>query len=271
MESLLEIPRFNHDATTVEEAVNYMQNRAKQLLKHDYFITKIDTFEWGISAYFTNKGILYQSIYILEGYRGKGLYKSVVTDRILTSYECDIEDYLHSQGIKYVIEGLRPSHEYGLVSSYYGDQKAKRTGVYLMNHIDEGLAILEWIGASETAKKAYCLHPIFQNDTDLFKNYSKPLTNVNGQALIAVMEYRAIANAYLSNRHIENLDEIKTSILTDVNDMLIADKIQNRKDFELYHKDTHPRSKELQYYFMNWMAVLGITEDQYQDFKNKLS
>ena len=50
----------------------------------------------------------------------------------------------------------------------------------------------------------------------------------------------------------------------------IADKIQNRKDFELYHELTHPRSKELIQYFKNWLEKLGVSEEAYQEYKKRL-
>jgi hypothetical protein len=73
-----------------------------------------------------------------------------------------------------------------------------------------------------------------------------------------------------STRKIESIDEIRLSPLKDVNDMLIADKIQNRKDFDLYHKGKHERSEELDEYFKNWFNRLGITEEFYQEMKNEL-
>lgn len=51
----------------------------------------------------------------------------------------------------------------------------------------------------------------------------------------------------------------------DVQHMLIADKVQNRKDFECYHLGTHPRSAERLPYFKNWLEVLGISESRYQE------
>ena len=38
--------------------------------------------------------------------------------------------------------------------------------------------------------------------------------------------------------------------------MLIADKVQNYKDFLLYHKNTHERSDELDEYFNSWFKIL---------------
>lgn len=79
-----------------------------------------------------------------------------------------------------------------------------------------------------------------------------------------------MANEYLSTRSITNIDEIRLSPLKVVNDMLIADKIQNRKDFELYHEGKHPRSEELAQYFRNWLERLGISEEFYQETKRRL-
>ena len=84
------------------------------------------------------------------------------------------------------------------------------------------------------------------------------------------MEYRNIANAHLSHRKIFYLDEIKLSPLKIVNDMLIADKIQNRKDFEIYHKNRHKRSEELDCYFRDWLRRLSISEDVYNKIKEIL-
>lgn len=50
--------------------------------------------------------------------------------------------------------------EYYLIKGYYFDRRAKRSNVFLINHIEEGLVILDVMGASEKAKKAFCLHPI---------------------------------------------------------------------------------------------------------------
>lgn len=160
-------------------------------------------------------------------------------------------------------------NEYKTISDFYGDQTTKRSGIRLMNHIDEGLHILEKIGASEEAKRAYCLHPIVQDDNSLKEN-SHLLKDVDYRVIINSIEYRSVANEYLSYREMKSLDEVRLSPLKDVNDMLIADKIQNRKDFELYHLGTHDRSKQLDQYFKNWLEVLGVSEDFYNETKSFL-
>lgn len=154
-------------------------------------------------------------------------------------------------------------HSYMLINNYYGNKRAKRSGVLYMNHIDEGLLILEAIGASLTAKKAYCIHPILQEDTTLAQNISW-MQNVDYHTLITAMEYRNVANRGLSCYQVDNPDHIYLGPLKDVHDMLIADKVQNRKDFIKYHLGSHPKSEELDRYFLNWLRALKVTEAEYK-------
>lgn len=163
--------------------------------------------------------------------------------------------------------------EYQIIKTYYDDKTANRSGVLLMNHIDEGLKILDWINASIFAKKAYMIHPIFQSDEAIkeIDNYYGIIEKIDFRVLINVMEYRSVANEYLSKREIQTLSEIRLSPIKDVNDMLIADKIQNRKDFEIYHLGKHERSKELDLYFKNWLRKLNISEQMYGICKEKLT
>ena len=53
--------------------------------------------------------------------------------------------------------------------------------------------------------------------------------------------------------------------------MLIADKVQNKKDFQLYHQGTHERSKELSEYFDDWLELLGVTEEDFYHYTTALS
>jgi (p)ppGpp synthase/HD superfamily hydrolase len=58
---------------------------------------------------------------------------------------------------------------YKIISDYYGESTTKRSGVKLINHIDEGIEILKSIGADDDTIDAYCLHPILQSDEEFNK------------------------------------------------------------------------------------------------------
>jgi hypothetical protein len=173
-----------------------------------------------------------------------------------------------------LLSGLpKDNPHYQLIANFYGDRRARRSGQRYMKHIDLGLGILERIGASVSAMEAYCLHPILQGDQEL--SLAVDLSEDGGfgeaglvaqlspRALILGMEYRAIANGYLSTRIIENVEDIVLSPLVEVQWMLIADKVQNRRDFELYQSE-HPRVLALAEYFNNWLRRLEVSEQDYQ-------
>ena len=167
---------------------------------------------------------------------------------------------------------IKDSVCYRLIQDHYGLNRAKRSGVLLMNHIDEGLLILEDLKATVAARSAYCLHPLLQNDRDLSNNYCQVLNSgVDAYTIMLAMEYRSVANEYLSedvNLHmvLGMCDHIRLSPIKEVNDMLIADKVQNCKDFVTYHKGTHPRTEYLERYFDQWLRKLGVSSVEYQRY-----
>lgn len=157
---------------------------------------------------------------------------------------------------------IKESREYKMILLFYGDRVAKRSQVPLMNHINEGLIVLDRISSSDAAKRAFCVHPMLQADEDLKANkhlYLEP------EVMMLAMEYRSVANEFLSDKIPTYQDrDIRLSPLYDVNDMLVADKVQNYKDFITYHRGTHARSDELDTYFRKWLYTLDITENAYK-------
>lgn len=254
--------RLNHYASTETEALLYFKIRAKQLLADNVKLLKTSTIETGVKAFWLYQGKKYFSFFIYPQFRGQGIYLSVVKKEslpILTVDDCHIVKYLELNKIPHLVLGKHLNYpEYELISNYYSNQVAKRSKIFLMNHIDEGIAILRKIKASESAIKAFCLHPLLQSDEDLKKNY--PLKNIDPNIVLLSMEYRSVANEYLSFREVKSLKEIRLSPLREVNDMLVADKIQNYKDFLLYHNNKHKRSEELNYYFKMWLKKLNISK-----------
>lgn len=163
---------------------------------------------------------------------------------------------------------------YQAILKHYGEKTAKRSRVPLINHIDEGLIILDRIGASLEAQAAYCIHPIVQSDEALRMCFIRDsdeeqlLKDIDVRVIILALEYRSSANSYLSH---DKPEDLKMSPLPEVRDMLIADKIQNYKDFTLHHLGTHPRSAELKVYFENWLKILEISKEQYHEFTKLIS
>ena len=164
------------------------------------------------------------------------------------------------------------STEYRLVCDFYGDHCATRTGLHYINHIDEGLFVLREIGASILAMKAFIIHPLLQGDRDFAEFYERmslrsELSIIDPKVLMLAIEYRSVANEYLSYKPKMT---IRLSPLKEVNDMLIADKIQNRKDFELFHGEHHEHRERLKEYFREWLSALQVSEEMYQAIKQKL-
>lgn len=266
--------RFNHDAKTIEDIKSYAKNRALQVLGEGATLESITETYYGALIKWKYKNTDYFSLFITPEHRNKGVYiKEMGLNgyKILTVPDCEIEEFLKTKKIEHVVlNRFLETPEYKAIDSFYKNEKAKRSGVFLMNHIDEGLAILDFLKADETTKKAYCLHPILQEDSSLKTNYKNiDFSNFDPKALILAMEYRSVANEYLSYRKISSVDDIRLSPLKEIQEMLKADKIQNYKDFLLYHQGTHPRTKDLELYFNNWLEKLEI-KDLFKEYKNRL-
>lgn len=173
---------------------------------------------------------------------------------------CKYNAYLYAYGAR-----MPYFHEYHLIKDHYGDRVAERSGVPLMQHIDEGLLILNYLGAADYIKGAFCLHPLIQNPNDYIQNIDALATNdrVGISAFQSALAYRKHANAYLCKPETDDWTQTEIAafvgpLLEDVRFMLIADKVQNKKDFMLYHHGSHARSDQLLRYFDQWMEYLDF-------------
>lgn len=144
------------------------------------------------------------------------------------------------------------------VRLHYASGVAARSGIFLIEHIIEGLMILVRLGARRTAMQAWCLHPIVQSNDDLVKTVVKGIPVNFGQhhiqPIILAMEYRAVANSYLSDMS-PDIAKVKEDVnrIPQIRQMLIADKIQNRKDFAAQPEGTYPNEDALNTYFEDWL------------------
>ncbi len=157
-----------------------------------------------------------------------------------------------------------PLHEFNLISEFYGDRRARRSGLPLINHVVEGIRILKDYGEPESTVRAWCLHPMVQGDADLERTLSQGLLQRASPVAVALaMEYRFRANSYLS--YMPPNKEPSWGHVSAVRVMLIADKVQNRKDFEQHLAD-HPEvrnGERLRVYYKQWLNALKVDEDEY--------
>jgi hypothetical protein len=269
--------RFSTNFNTINDAKLYYQERAIQSLPVGWsWNGEIFEKEWGGYTFFKDSNNdIFVSPFVYSKYIGNGYLLNWInkenTHKIITSDYCDdMRLWLQKKKIQHsVIPKYKNSYlfAYNLIAKYYSDTKAKRSGLYYINHIEEGIYILEKIGADSDTISAWCIHPMMQSDDD-FKNFyeNNLFKNIPSNILLLGAEYRNIANAHLS-RHYKKIP--KLSSITQVNEMLIADKIQNKKDFECYvrHADNAQRLCE---YFDEWFCALNISQKTYEEFSNDI-
>lgn len=263
--------RLPFHATSVSEIEQYFSTRALQVRSYGYnWSGKVELLNGIHYTWFTKNTDKYCSLYVPANLRGlnkyKETYETLGKPVILTTYDCGIDNYLLKRKIPFEVTAPHVLwHEYRLISNFYGNKKANRSGVFLMNHIDEGVAILHKLGAEESAIRAFMIHPYLQSDADFENNYFQ-LNSFDKTVLTLALEYRKCANAYLCKPHTDNwkvndLPLYTGNIIKPVRHMLIADKIQNQKDFIQYHLSTHDRSAELDKYFKTWLEYLEVSDE----------
>ncbi|MEJ8852455.1 hypothetical protein [Variovorax rhizosphaerae] len=167
------------------------------------------------------------------------------------------------------------SPEYQAIRTHYADRIAKGSGVLLLQRIDEGLIILSELDATEAAMRAFCLHPLFQADEDLIQHGQDFMNSVDADpfVILLVMEFRSRANAWPLDRVQRSPDGLRmvadgrpsAGPLEAVNHMLIADKVQHRKDFIRHHRGKHPSSDALDMYFDRWLEALDVGRTEYEE------
>jgi hypothetical protein len=260
---------INYNAETIESAKEYLKYRYKQLLKFGYSVKKEFIVENNsiVTIYNDpNDDGFWGSIYVLKQHRGKQIFLKRLQQfmiAIVTFEECGLEDYLVSRKINHKI--LKHSNSYKLIQKEYKGKVTKRSQVPLIYHIDEGGGILNKIGATEIVKDAYYLHPLLQSDEMFNIHKGDCFDGINTQSVILSMEYRRVANSYLSTM---NVGDFVGFSCNEIKQMLIADKIQNFKDFMMYHFGKHDRSSELHEYFNNWFDLLDVDYERDWDSFN---
>lgn len=258
--------RLNHTTTDTSELLEFAFTRSRQLLSVGYSLTDISvssTQYTCISALYSKGNKEYKAIYMLHSHRcGKNF--SDWNERFrpdlptLIVAQPWMVQYLRFNSIDSIaVNGPFTMPEYQAVERYYNNRKPTRANVWLMNHVDEGLAILHAYGADPKASEVFCLHPLIQSDSELLNNRHL-LTEFPLFDWAGTFEYRSVANEYLAHRDIESSSSIRLSPLEYVNQAILADKIQNYKDFMLHH-NKHINYSRLFTYFHNWFDIFDVS------------
>ncbi len=148
--------RFNPDCETNEKIEEYYVNRATQLFGQALF-HNIKFTDYGAITEWSARFGECVSFYVRKSQRTPGKYKEVaktLNKTLFTIEDCDLTDYLKHNLITHRVLNNSTPGSYNQIASYYGDIRAKRSGVLYMNHIDEGLAILRAIDAPRIALDA---------------------------------------------------------------------------------------------------------------------
>lgn len=204
----------------------------------------------------------YCVIYVYAQHRNKGVFTKLIdenNDCYLTLPECNMVEFFKNKGAEYIClkDGLE--NHLQVIETYYGTTKAKRSGIPYINHIYEGLGILGVLNASEEAKTGFIWHPLYQDA----KIYSE-----NNCA----SKYSYVADTFLrKNYKINNTKFLEKHLQNkDIRDMLIADKVQNYKDFT-NNKDKYAERKDIEKYFLWWFDQLSISHQDLNKYINYIS
>ena len=163
---------------------------------------------------------------------------------------------------------IESTKEWEITHNILSVRRSRRTDVPYFDHVAEGVKILAMYSAPLIVQQAFVIHPLLQHDDALIENlphvkYFDPL------ALVLCMEYRRVANLG-TRKNIRDTWEITLSPIAEVNLMLVADKIQNRKLYETKLPKDDPDYEEIGRYFLEWMKALGIPEVTYKHIVSTL-
>ncbi|BBI90576.1 hypothetical protein HYO65_gp184 [Tenacibaculum phage PTm1] len=300
---LKDSPILNYDATTPVDILQYyitnvrainavQQSNSFVLANHDFVLDSVEFFDTHAIAKISNGSMTYTSIYIKADHRGKGVYTDVVKSlswedsKILTTKSCKLDvDRLESKlGVSFVIansalDDISDSPYIKIIMEAYGDKRTKRTNVPYMNHIFEGMQVINHFKNKytfyelKTALFAYILHPIFQAfDNNHKQVVDKYINFLKSDVIFNSVSYGHEANSYLRYHYQDGKDLTFNKYENPIVGLaLIADKIQNFKDLELwYGNSTHEHYDDLEAYFNVWLQNLGISEYDYKKLRNNL-
>jgi hypothetical protein len=269
--------RRPQEATTWPELEQYFSTRARQLWHEGWrWSQSLDDVGVGCRTEFTSAaGEQFASYYVLAQYHGQGHFKRLVSADplpIVTITDCHIEQILHHIGARYVRAGdLLDSAEYRLVEVVLADNR-NEAGVFLMNHVDDGLAVLADRGTDALTKRAFCLLPLVSEDSALAKYHDSLV-----QALTPIPEgVESLALAVSARKLVGSLRPdrvcaergVPSSGVKAVDDLLVAETVLQLNALSR-SKLEDATKHEIDGWYLQSLGALGAA-DRYSWFKSRL-
>jgi len=269
--------RRPQEASTWPELEQYFATRARQLWHEGWrWSQHLENIGVGCRTEFTSAaGERFASYYVLAQYHGQGHFKRLVNSDplpIVTITDCHIEQILDHIGARYLRAGsLLDSAEYRLVEAVLADSRNEE-GVFLMNHVDEGLAVLADLGSGEVTKRTFCLLPLVAEESARARYYDaldQALTPIpGGQAALALaISVRELVGG-LRPDQISAPTELERRSDRPVMDLLTAEVVLRRKALSLSSLEETAKA-ELDARYQEHICALGAA-GQYLHLKNLL-
>lgn len=171
---------------------------------------------------------------------------------------------------------------YQIIKEHFAGQIATRSALPYINHIHEGIYILNrCFGWDETTAEAFCVHPIFQDvSDDSHATQARCKSELNHRVTDLASQYAKAANAYTSKHRLLEIAAIPLPSDSAVRQMLVADKVQNKKDFvaQVLNPSTANSNSQgnaqlnahLMSYFDRWLDRLGVTPTNFTELATEL-
>lgn len=163
---------------------------------------------------------------------------------------------------------ISTSLEYMAIENFYKDKRAGRSGLPYINHIDEGIDMLShWLNddilKASICARAYAIHPLIDEMTGILGGILDALgsTLPAGNTISLAIEHHILRNKFLVKDWDTHWDETGLqNLLGPMSNecawMLLADKVQNQKDFRIHHWFTHEKTYQYEEYFNLWIETL---------------
>lgn len=239
-----------------ENLINY----SVRLLKAGLRLSNIQETNFGVIGHYDitdhcfmkQTKLKYVHIMLNKKYEDKNIHSQILKSNPTWRHLLSPGDKLRS-----LSQTVQPSYieeeiEYNYMKDLFSTSVSKRTKDLSTNPMEEGLAILNILESNHITKKAYCIHQLFHNDESLERSWDgNRFPNCDIKSMLLAMEFRTLYKSKPNRNGI-----IKLSPIKEVNEMMLAYKMQQYKNFEINGRGQTDNDELVESSFKNWIKQL---------------